>query len=346
MNRLTAPYPLPRWFRALTAAAFGLLALSGPLSADERAPVDPATVFGAVVGVLSQVPADARTARSLGTERQGSGIVIGGDGLVLTIGYLILEAQDARVVTADGEFVPAEVVGYDHNSGFGLLRALKPLNVSPVQLGESTALEVDAPVLAVSFGGARSVTPGKVVSRRVFAGYWEYLLEDAIFVMPPHPQYGGAALIGADGRLVGVGSLLVGDAAEPGTPGPGNMFVPIDALKPILRDLLEHGRPSKPSHPWLGVYTDETGGRVFIAHTAPGGPAEKAGLKAGDIIMGVGGKRVTNMADFLRKVWAHGDAGVDVPIDVLPLGTPDLSIRQIMVSSMDRYRWLKLKPSL
>jgi len=346
MNRLIAPCLLSRFPGVLMAALLGLLTLNAPLSAAERTTVDPETVFKAVVGIASKVPRNARTAQALGTERQGSGIVIGADGLVLSIGYLILEAEDVRVVTADGDTVPAEIVGYDHNSGFGLLRALKPLNIAPVPLGDSKKLAVDDQVLVVSFSSAHPMTVGKVVSRREFAAYWEYLLEDAIFVMPVHPLYGGAALIGADGHLLGIGSLLVGDAPGPGLPGPGNMFLPIDALKPILGDLLAYGRPLKPSHPWLGVYIDESSSRVVITGTAPGGPAERAGLKAGDVIMGVGGRRVTGMADFLRKVWARGDAGVDVPINVLPRGASDLSIRQVMVSSMDRYRWLKLKSSL
>ncbi|MCZ6606128.1 MAG: S1C family serine protease [Alphaproteobacteria bacterium] len=341
---------LPTARLALAAAGVAVLLSSpaGTARAGSHAPAaDPvAEVLRAVVGVRAEIRTDARTAGSLGTEREGSGVVIGADGLVLTIGYLILEAKAAEVLTPDGKAVPATVVGYDHDTGFGLLRADRPLGIKPVALGDSAALAEGDMVLIVSHEGAPPATPARVVSRRPFAGYWEYLLENAIFTAPPHPGYGGAALIGPDGRLLGIGSLFVNDAAAPATPGPGNMFVPIDGLKPILADLLEHGRPSRPSHPWLGLYTEQNRGRVFIVRVAAGGPAEKVGLKAGDIIMGVGGKRVRDMADFFRKVWARGDAGTEIPIDVLPMGAADPVIARVVVPSLDRYRWLRLEGGL
>jgi S1-C subfamily serine protease len=325
---------------AVLAAALAVLAAALPSAAQ---PASVADVLNSVVGVRAQVPEDARTANSLGTTREGSGIVIGADGLVLTIGYLILEATSTEIVGADGHAVPADIVGYDHNTGFGLLRAGEPLDLKPVEFGDSSALSQGDIVLAVSFGGNRPVVATRVVSRRPFAGYWEYLLESAIFTSPPHFQYGGAALIGEDGRLLGIGSLMVNDAVQEPAPVPGNMFVPIDTLKPILQELVDNARPSKASHPWLGLYTDEAEGRVFVTRTAANGPAEKAGIKAGDIVIGVGGKRVSGMADFFRKVWAVGDAGVEVPIDVLPRNTEDFTIERVMIRSRDRYHWLKLK---
>jgi S1-C subfamily serine protease len=295
----------------------------------------------AVVGLRAEIPHNARTARSLGTERSGNGVVIDSKGLVLTIGYLILEATAVEVFEPGGRTVAARVIGYDHDTGLGLVRALEPLTAKPLRLGSSLHLSQGDPVLAVSFGGPRPLSPAYVASRRAFAGYWEYLLEDAIFTVPPHPLYGGAALVGADGRLVGIGSLAVGDAAAPGVHSPGNMFVPIDGLKPILGDLLAHGRPAT-SHPWLGAFTAETEGRVYITRLAAGGPAQEAGLKTGDIIMGIGGKRVTDMKDFFRKMWARGDSGVDIPVDVLRAGGPEMSIETIIVRSRNRYDWLKL----
>ncbi len=332
----------PLRINALVLAAALAALVAGAASPRAAEPASVADVLNSIVGVRSEVPEDARTAHSLGTRREGSGIVIGTDGLVLTIGYLILEASSTEIVNADGQVVPAAIVGYDHNTGFGLLRAKEPLDLKPVEFGDSSALSQGDLVLAVSFGGERPVVATRMVSRRTFAGYWEYLLENAIFTSPPHVQYGGAALIGEDGRLLGIGSLMVDDAVREPTPVPGNMFVPIDGLKPILQDLVENARPSRPSHPWLGLYTDEAKGRVFVTRTASNGPAEKAGIKAGDIIIGVGGKRVSGMADFFRKVWAVGDAGVQVPIDVLALGTEDFTIERVMIRSRDRYHWLKL----
>ena len=340
----------PRRTARLAGAAVFLFALvfvlAGPLAADSHDPaVSMAEVRGAMVWVHAEIPADARTAASLGTERFGNGVVIDSEGLVLTIGYLILEAVRAEVAVPGGEIVPARVVGYDHETGFGLLRAARPLGLEPLRLGDSSTLKAGTPVLILSVGG-RPVTPGFVFARRAFAGYWEYLLEDAILTAPPHPQFGGAALIGARGHLLGIGSLRINVAAKGAPPQPGNMFVPIDRLKPILEDLIENGRPSTPRRPWLGVITNESAGRVFITRITPGGPAEGAGLKAGDIIVGVAGRRVADMADFLRKVWARGAPGEVIPIDVLHPESGDMAIERYQVHSIDRYDWLKLDRGL
>ena len=341
---------LPATGRALPIAAIlmaGLILAPAPSLAGEQAKrLAASQVLRAVVGVRAEIPLDARTARSLGTEREGSGVLIDRDGLVLTIGYLILEASAVAIVGPGGGIVRAEIVAYDHDTGFGLLRARRPLDVEPLKFGDSSALAQGAPVLAVSHAGPRPVTAARVASRRVFAGYWEYLLEDAIFTVPPHPFYGGAALIGADGRLLGIGSLLVSDAAPEPHSAPGNMFVPIDGLKPILKDLVARGRAARQAHPWLGIYTNEAEGRVFITRLATGGPGEQAGLKPGDIIIGIAGDPVRGMADFLRKVWARGDAGATVPLDILHLGSDDMAVERVEVRSADRYEWLKLRGGL
>lgn len=295
----------------------------------------------AIVGVRAEIPADARTAGVLGTEREGAGVVIGDDGLVLTIGYLIMESVSAEILLGDGSSVPAEVTAYDYDTGFGLLRPLSPLAVEPIDLGESAPLSEQDKVLAVGFGGLAAASPAYVVSRRDFAGYWEYLLPKAIFTSPPISGFGGAALIGPDGRLLGIGSLIVGDAAPGDEPLPGNMFVPIDALKPIYQDLLAQGRAAGPARPWLGLYSEEVRGRIFVQRVAPEGPAAAAGLRANDVIVAVKGDAVTTLADFYRKVWALGEAGVEVPLSVLG---PD-GVSEISVSSGDRYDYLKLDPT-
>ncbi len=334
-----------RRFSTVVAAALitAVLAASGFAAGDDISSKD---VIDAVVGISTMIPEDARTAEHLGTIRSGSGIVIDGDGLVLTIGYLMMEATTAAVTDATGKLVPAVPVAYDHNTGFGLLRAQQPLGVKPVELGSSVDLAEGANVVVISKGGPIPVMPARVASRREFAGYWEYLLEKAIFTVPPHPSYGGAALIGPDGRLVGIGSLVVSDAIPALRPVPGNMFVPIDRLKPIMAELLEKGRVSAPRHPWLGVYSNEKDGRVFVTRVAADGPADVAGIKPGDIIMGVGGNRIKNVADFYRKIWARGEAGTEVPIDLLPAGRGEIKIVKVTVSSQDRYDWLKLNRGL
>ena len=299
------------------------------------------SVLDGVVRVSTKVPSSARSARTLGTEREGSGIVIDADGLVLTIGYLLLESEEIEIGLTDGRKFGASLVAYDHDTGFGLLRTTGKLGVKPVELGDSDVLKAEDQVLVAAHGGQRMAMPALVVSRRAFAGYWEYLLDNAIFTSPPHPAFGGAALFAGDGRPVGVGSLIVGDAAGPEQQVPGNMFVPIDRLKPILAELLDNGRTSGPRRPWLGLYSEEVHGRLFVTRLAPGGPAEAAGIAKGDLVLGVGGQAVSGLADFYRKVWALGPAGVSVPLDVLH-GT---EVKPVQVKSGDRYQYLKLNRS-
>ena len=296
-------------------------------------------LVSAVVRIKTFINPDGRTIANLGREREGSGIVIDEDGLVLTIGYLMVEAHAAEVVTNAGRTIPATIVGYDHESGFGLLKAIEPLKLKPLPFGKSADLKAQDPVLVASAGGTNMVGPAYVVAKREFAGSWEYLLDDAIFTAPPHPAWSGAALISRDGRLVGVGSLIVGDAGGGGDSTPGNMFVPIDRLPPILGDLIADGRAAAPPRPWLGVNTVEMHGRLVVSRVTPESPAEKAGLQRGDIITGVAGEPTKSMADFYRKVWARGSAGATVPVDVLQ----DNAVKRIDVTSMNRLDHLKLK---
>jgi len=324
-------------FRVVGFVAVVLLA--GPTAAEQDFPKN---VIESVVAVTAIIPDDARTVQTLGGLRSGSGIVIDDDGLVLTIGYLILEAEKAAVTNADDELVPAALVAYDQATGFGLLRAERPLGIRPVKLGTSADLAEGNKVIVVSKGGPAPVMAAQVSSRREFAGYWEYLLDNAIFTVPAFPHFGGAALIDRQGRLVGVGSLMVNDAAGPDAPVQGNMFVPIDLLKPILNELLAKGRASATAHPWLGIYSNQNNGRVIVAHLADDGPAAEAGILPGDVIIGVGGRRVSGIADFYRKIRAQGGAGDEIPIDLVPIREGKLEIKTIKVPSRDRHDWLRL----
>ena len=297
-----------------------------------------AEVLGAVVKLSAEVPAEARTASQLGTRREGHAAVIDSDGLAVTIGYLILEAEKVDLTMADGKTVPARVLAYDHETGFGLVRALQPLGVKPLRLGDSAVARDGAPVLVAGHGGTANASAARVVARRDFAGYWEYLLEDAIFTAPPVPSFGGAALIDSGGRLIGIGSLIIPDAAGPQTHSPGNMFIPINVLKPIMADLLERGRSGRPRHPWIGVYTMEGSGHLFVGRVAKDGPAAEAGLAAGDIIVGVAGQPVAGQIDFYRKLWAQGAPGTEIRLSVLKSGK---GLTETTVKSTDRYSWLR-----
>jgi S1-C subfamily serine protease len=311
---------------------------NGPASGKSELPKLDELLSG-VVRIKTFINPEGRTVETLGRERTGSGVVIDNNGLVVTIGYLMVEAHAAEVVTQDGRAIPAEVLGYDYESGFGLLKATQPLKVRPFVLGKSGALKEKDPVLAASFGGLNGVAPALVTVRREFAGNWEYLIDGAIFTTPPHTDWSGAALIDKDGKLVGVGSLIVGDITGRGGNAPGNMYVPIDLLTPVLADLISGSNGQGKAKPWIGLTTEEVRGRLFVARTTAGAPAEKAGLKKGDIIVGVGGEPATGLADFYRKIWKQGEAGVTVPLDVLG----DAGIKRVEVKSMNRNDHLRLK---
>jgi S1-C subfamily serine protease len=336
MPRIRRP-GLLSWTRSLLVA--GITALTSVSAAAQNAWVE--ELAAAVVRIKTHINPEGRTVEGLGREREGSGVLIDSDGLVLTIGYLMVEAYAAEVLTNEGRTVPASVVGYDHESGFGLLRTLEPLKLKPMALGKSSEVKERDPVLVASFGGAAMVAPAYVVAKREFAGSWEYMLDDALFTSPPHPAWSGAALIDRAGKLVGIGSLIVGDAVGGGDKTPGNMFVPIDRLPPILADLIASGRIPGPGRPWLGLNAEDLRGRLFVSRVTPGGPADKAGVKRGDVIVGVKGEPPKNLADFYRKVWAQGDAGVSVPLEVLQ----DSAVRRLDIKSVNRLDHLKLKSS-
>ena len=315
-----------------------VLAVPAHLSGQEFS----ADTFNSVVKIRAEIPGDARTAASLGPLREGSGIVIDSKGLVLTIGYLILEASRVEVTDSAGKTVSARVLGYDHATGFGLLRAASSAAAArPVPLGLSGDLARGAEVLILSWADNGPAGQGAyVVSRREFAGYWEYLLERAIFTAPHNANFGGAALLDRSGSLLGIGSLQVPQAI-PGQPVPGNMFVPIDLLKPILSDLTHKGRSGAGPRPWLGAQMEEAGGHVIVRRVSRGGPAAQAGLRAGDLIAGVGGAPVEGLADIYRKVWALGAPGVSVPLNILK----GVRVEEVRVVSGDRYDYLRLDPS-
>ncbi len=304
------------------------------------AEVSPEELLKAIVTIQASVPADARTAASLGTERQGNGVVIDSKGHILTIGYLVLEAESITVPVADGESTRAVFVGYDPDTGFAIIRAEPPLPVRPMEFGDSSTLKEGDPVLAAGPGGPDAVQGVRVISLREFAGYWEYLLEHAIYTVPPYSDYGGAALIGADGRLLGIGSIFTRlTLADFGTVS-CNMFVPVDLLKPILPDLIAFGRRTGPPRPWLGVQVEESHGRVVVIRISPDSPAEQAEIQPGDIILTVNKNEVKGLADFYRKIYALGPAGVDVPLGVLQ----GIQIHDITIRSADRHGYMRLKP--
>jgi S1-C subfamily serine protease len=311
-----------------------IIMLSLPAQAQQQAE----DILKAIVKIKSTIPNEARTARILGTTREGNGVLIDSDGHILTMGYLVLEANRIEVVDQKGKTFRATFIGYDHQTGFGIVRSKENLGLKPIKIGDSATLKQGDPILVAGHGGTDAVQGVRVVSRGEFAGYWEYLLENAIYTAPPYSSYGGAALIGPQGKLLGIGSIFTQKSIAGLGIIPCNMFVPIDLLPPILDDLIRSGRPGTPQQPWLGLSVEETHGRVVVLRVTSGGPAEKAGLKSGDIILTVNNKSVAGLSDFYRKVWSLGKAGVDVPLSVLK----DIRIHEVVVPSEDRYQYLKM----
>lgn len=295
--------------------------------------------LAAVVALESTVPPDAFTANSLGTDRLGNGTVISPTGLVLTIGYLVMEAQDVTLTLNDGRRVPAHALGADPVTGFGLVQALEPLDVAPLPLGNSRTLGPEAPVILAGGGGRAHAAAGQVLTRMPFAGYWEYLLDNAIMTEPAHPHWSGAALIGSGGELMGVGSLHLQRQSRTGVT-PLNMFVPSELLPPILDDLA-HGRPPHPPRPWLGLLAQDIGEQVVVVGLSPRGPAARAELRAGDVILSVANTPVADLADFYTRLWAHGPAGAVIPLTLQREG----DVFDVEVRSADRTALLK-KPRL
>ena len=295
----------------------------------------------AIVKLSIKVPPDARTARTLGTEREGTGVIIDETGLVVTIGYLIIESTSILAIAHDGAVHPAHMVGFDHLTGFGIVRTSPTITRHPVALGPSSEVHELQALKSVTYPAAGGLAAACIVDRRSFTGYWEYLLDDAIFAAPARADHSGAALIDANGRLVGVGSLWVADALELGVAFPGNMFVPADLLKPILPDLIATGRRRGPGRPWLGLYSEEVQGHVVIAQVLPDSPAQRAGLQRGDLILSVGGDPVSAQADFYRKLWTSGDAGASVVLHVLRKRI----VREVSVNSIDRLDYLRPRVS-
>ena len=301
---------------------------------------DLASALDGVVTVHAEIPDDAFTASILGTERIGNGVAIDGNGVILTIGYLITEAETIWLTTNKGQVVPAHPLAYDFQTGLGLVQPLQRLDLAPLERGSAATVAPGDPVYVLGRGGRAHALEAELLAKREFAGYWEYVLDEALFATPLHPEWSGAALLDERGKLVGIGSLYVqeeiGDEVVK-----GNMFVPIDLLEPIESDLIRYGRARRPVRPWLGMYTAEADGKLVVRGLVKGGPADQAGVRLGDAVLDVGGARVSSLAQFFRDVWDRGEAGVDVPLK-LARGSSAVSV---VVQSGDRDDFLR-KPSL
>jgi S1-C subfamily serine protease len=309
-----------------------------PQPGDYAYPLDQA--LSAVVTLHARVPQDAFTAGTLGTERIGNAVLIRDDGLLLTIGYLITEAEEIWLTTLQGRVVPGHVLAYDQVTGFGLVQALGPLDIPALPLGASGEVQVGEKVVFAGAGGRAGALAGRVVSRQEFVGYWEYRLDEALYTAPAHPLWGGGAVIGPKGDVIGIGSIQLGHDPGDGQVRLLNMSVPTDLLKPILEEMLTLGRPNRPPRPWLGVSANSDDGDIMLIGVTSRGPAARAGLRKGDVILAVAGQPVSDLSNFFQAIWSLGEAGVDVPLLVEREGDRF----DVSVTSGDRQRFLKSRP--
>jgi S1-C subfamily serine protease len=306
----------------------------------EETQFDLAHAFDAAVLVRAEVPADGFTAANLGTDRGGYGVVIREDGLLVTIGYLINEASQIWLTSNRGTVVPGYRIGYDQATGFGLVQPLGKLDATHLEFGLAADVKVGDAAFVIGHGGSAHALKTRIIGKREFAGPWEYLLDEALFTAPAHPQWGGAALLDAQGHLIGIGSLLLQEEVNREQTHV-NMFVPIDLLSPILEGMLKTGRSPYPPNPWLGMSTQDPDGKLVVSRVTPGGPAQRAGIQVGDMVLSVGAARVHGLSELFRAVRRLGAAGVDVPLSLARGG----DVLRITVKSADRHDYLK-KPNL
>ena len=295
-------------------------------------------LLASVVALRAQVPKEALSASRLGTDRAGSAVAILAPetppGLFLTVGYLVTDAETIWLTDHRGRTGPAFALAQDQDTGFALVRAVSmdSLDAPPLPLGDSDAINVGDVAVVAGAGGRSGAVTGKVVARQPFTGYWEYMVEDALFTAPAHPHWAGTAVLAADGTLVGVGSLKVEQLVERRNVTDTNMSIPINLLKPILHELLTQGRRSGEARPWLGLHTAEFRGRLLVVDVTDDSPAAKAGIKEGDAVSAIGGTAVTELADFYRTLWQLGPAGTAIPLTL----RRDGERIDVTVASIDR----------
>jgi len=286
--------------------------------------------YESIVSVRSIVPSEARTAASLGVEREGNGVAID-EKHILTIGYIVIESESIEIGLPDGRRLPAKLVGYDHTTGFGIIKSIVPLKMPSLKLGDSDNIdsEQDLLILPSPNRGAGSIV--RSVSRRPFTGWWEYFVENPIYTTPSNGLWAGAPILNNNGEILGIGSLFVSESV-PGIFSPGNMSVPINLLKPILEDLISSGRRKSKIQPYLGISSDDSNNQIIVTRISDGGPAFQAGIRPQDIIVTINGSQVSDLKSFYQKLWKSGEAGITIELSVLRRGT----IMNFSVKTVDR----------
>jgi S1-C subfamily serine protease len=242
-----------------------------------------------------------------------------------------MESESIEIGLSNGRRLPAKLVGYDHTSGFGIIKSVVPLKMPALQLGNSDNIssKQDLLILPSPNRGVGSIV--RSVSRRPFTGWWEYFVESPIYTTPPNGLWAGAPILNENGEILGIGSLFVSESV-PGISSPGNMSVPINLLKPILEDLKSSGRRKSKIQPYLGISSDDSNDQVIVTRVSKGGPAFQAGIRPQDVIMTINGSQISNLKSFYEEIWKSGEAGVTIELSVLRSG----SIMTFDVKTVDR----------
>jgi S1-C subfamily serine protease len=299
-------------------------------------------VFDSLVEVNATVSSSARTAREYGTRRSGNGVVLDASGLIVTIGYVVAEAQSIEVTFSSGETNLARVVAFDDHTGLALLRPFQDIVTTPAQLGKSKGLKKDQKVMILGGAGrdsAQTVSIGKI-SR--FAGGWGYVVDDAIHTHPPNTDFSGSALLTEAGELVGIGALVSIDIdIDPKVRVPGNVFVPVDQLTGVLGQLIVSGRQEE-QRAWLGMEARKTKEGMVVSRVMEGGPAADSGIASGDRIVAVNQQAVSSLADFYDKVWQSTAPGESVHL-LLLRGD---HYANVPIEAISIFDWLQLDASV
>jgi len=257
-------------------------------------------VLPATVHIEARIPETHPSTRILGSERMGSGTIIDAAGLVLTVNYVVLGAEQVKVTMIDQRAYVAEVVRTDFASGLALVRipeerltALTLRHTSDVALGEECFV-----VASVGEGSAR-IANGAISYLGPFDANWEYVLERAIMTTAMNPGLGGGPLCDPLGRVLGVVSLNLNEI------GRFSLAVPSDYYLDARDDFVDGRRPAVGARAWLGLFCYSVKEHVVIQGLLPGGPGEQAGLKAGDVILAIDGEDVGDRRSLYRRLWTH-----------------------------------------
>ena len=288
----------------------------------------PRLAAASLVFLRAEIPEDHPSAAVLGEERMGAGVAVSPD-RVLTAHYLVLGASRVEVTALDGRVNPTAGIAVDHESGLALL-TVERSDLEPAKISTAKA-QPGQPVFLLTCTGEqeRRGASGHVSSVEPFEAFWEYMLDEAIMTTAMNPGLAGGPLLDDRARVLGVVSLGLAAVGRYSLAIPAPLFA-------RRRALLEspNPMPAAERHAWIGFYTQASDETVAVTGVVSGGPAEKAGLERGDVVLSVDGETVTNLRELYDALWRKGPGEV-VGMQILR----EESIQVIEVVAGDRYEF-------